>query len=111
MSCRVDRCLYRAGLEDTLVLVSIFVFFSSRRRHTSLQGDWSSDVCSSDLSARSTKAPDERAVALTGGASPQEKLQIEALRNWGTLPSLPPCLPALCPSGGKIGRASCRERV
>src|SRR5256885_17268043 len=25
-------------------------FFSSRRRHTRLQGDWSSDVCSSDLS-------------------------------------------------------------
>src|ERR1039457_7325037 len=25
------------------------VFFSSRRRHTILQGDWSSDVCSSDL--------------------------------------------------------------
>src|SRR5256885_11748320 len=24
------------------------VFLSSRRRHTSLQGDWSSDVCSSD---------------------------------------------------------------
>src|SRR5256885_11304368 len=24
-------------------------FFSSRRRHTRLQGDWSSDVCSSDL--------------------------------------------------------------
>src|SRR5205807_3689355 len=23
-------------------------FFSSRRRHTTLQGDWSSDVCSSD---------------------------------------------------------------
>src|SRR5256885_11768463 len=29
-------------------LVFIF-FFSSRRRHTRLQGDWSSDVCSSDL--------------------------------------------------------------
>src|ERR1039457_1787114 len=25
------------------------VFFSSRRRHTRLRGDWSSDVCSSDL--------------------------------------------------------------
>src|SRR5256885_13097564 len=25
------------------------IFFSSRRRHTRLQGDWSSDVCSSDL--------------------------------------------------------------
>src|SRR2546426_2407078 len=28
-----------------------FFFFSSRRRHTRLQGDWSSDVCSSDLFA------------------------------------------------------------
>src|SRR5256885_13241751 len=28
---------------------SSFFFFSSRRRHTRLQGDWSSDVCSSDL--------------------------------------------------------------
>src|SRR5256885_12285418 len=27
-------------------------FFSSRRRHTRLQGDWSSDVCSSDLQGR-----------------------------------------------------------
>src|SRR5256885_8401563 len=29
--------------------ISFFFFFSSRRRHTRLQGDWSSDVCSSDL--------------------------------------------------------------
>src|SRR5205809_4145159 len=28
------------------------VFFSSRRRHTSCSRDWSSDVCSSDLSDR-----------------------------------------------------------
>src|ERR1022692_838002 len=33
---------------DTYVFV-FFFFFSSRRRHTRLQGDWSSDVCSSDL--------------------------------------------------------------
>src|SRR5256885_11933136 len=34
-------------------------FFSSRRRHTRLQGDWSSDVCSSDLlkGFRPGKAP------------------------------------------------------
>src|SRR5688500_19964619 len=33
-----------------IILFSFFFFFfSSRRRHTSLQGDWSSDVCSSDL--------------------------------------------------------------
>src|SRR5207248_4877905 len=29
----------------------VFFFFSSRRRHTRSYGDWSSDVCSSDLSA------------------------------------------------------------
>src|SRR5690242_8066359 len=28
---------------------SVFFFFSSRRRHTRLTCDWSSDVCSSDL--------------------------------------------------------------
>src|SRR5437867_6241169 len=33
-----------------------FFFFSSRRRHTRSYGDWSSDVCSSDLSALSKPA-------------------------------------------------------
>src|SRR2546426_3813186 len=33
----------------TMRLFLMFFFFSSRRRHTRLQGDWSSDVCSSDL--------------------------------------------------------------
>src|ERR1035441_2664259 len=28
---------------------SLFIFFSSRRRHTRCLSDWSSDVCSSDL--------------------------------------------------------------
>src|SRR2546426_10391175 len=32
--------------------MTFFFFFSSRRRHTRLQGDWSSDVCSSDLAVR-----------------------------------------------------------
>src|SRR5688500_20245667 len=30
-------------------------FYSSRRRHTRLQGDWSSDVCSSDLDRESDR--------------------------------------------------------
>src|SRR5437016_10808764 len=30
--------------------IVVFFFFSSRRRHTRLVSDWSSDVCSSDLS-------------------------------------------------------------
>src|SRR2546422_10528920 len=33
------------------VLMSVFFFFSSRRRHTRCSRDWSSDVCSSDLGA------------------------------------------------------------
>src|SRR5256885_10690846 len=44
------------GTSDTLSIASdratessSSFFFSSRRRHTRLQGDWSSDVCSSDL--------------------------------------------------------------
>src|SRR5256885_5139603 len=34
---------------DRICFSVYFFFFSSRRRHTRLQGDWSSDVCSSDL--------------------------------------------------------------
>src|SRR5256885_2916108 len=52
--CRVVR-----KAEEKLVRVPVLAaaltvfcfFFSSRRRHTRLQGDWSSDVCSSDLVA------------------------------------------------------------
>src|SRR6266487_894265 len=33
-----------------------FFFFSSRRRHTRWTGDWSSDVCSSDLAERDADA-------------------------------------------------------
>src|SRR2546430_6261867 len=31
-------------------MLFVFFFFSSRRRHTRFDCDWSSDVCSSDLS-------------------------------------------------------------
>src|SRR5256885_5903508 len=41
-------------------IVRVCFFFSSRRRHTRLQGDWSSDVCSSDLDL----APDDDVVRL-----------------------------------------------
>src|SRR5438876_1838527 len=34
----------------------LFFFFSSRRRHTRWTGDWSSDVCSSDLGKNDWKA-------------------------------------------------------
>src|SRR2546430_9030687 len=34
----------------------VFFFFSSRRRHTRFDCDWSSDVCSSDLIAAAVRA-------------------------------------------------------
>src|SRR2546430_7081434 len=37
-------------------VAGLFFFFSSRRRHTRFDCDWSSDVCSSDLVAHPLKA-------------------------------------------------------
>src|SRR2546426_10755428 len=45
-------------------------FFSSRRRHTRLQGDWSSDVCSSDLCLKPSVGLHERLGFERGGLLP-----------------------------------------
>src|SRR5574338_635524 len=50
---------------------SFFFFFSSRRRHTRCHGDWSSDVCSSDLGDPTSLAPHERLTDLA--VVPREK--------------------------------------
>src|SRR2546425_1484504 len=42
------------GLGDVDSLSVLFFFFSSRRRHTRSDRDWSSDVCSSDRSEEHT---------------------------------------------------------
>src|SRR5256885_1407932 len=56
-----------SGDMDTPLVVGPTFFFSSRRRHTRLQGDWSSDVCSSDLGQGWSFADD-----FAGGADPLE---------------------------------------
>src|SRR5256886_13618778 len=90
-------------------IVGLF-FFSSRRRHTRFDCDWSSDVCSSDLQfgypgehwhelkqtislVRDTR-PDEIGVSFSyplPGTAFYDQVQEQL--------------------GFKIGRASCRERV
>src|SRR5574338_526212 len=45
-----------------------FFFFSSRRRHTRCHGDWSSDVCSSDLTLRIAADADWKPVITRGAA-------------------------------------------
>src|SRR4029077_1802100 len=69
-----------------------FFFFSSRRRHTRFKCDWSSDVCSSDLSRSGTfRAPESNtrtrtmfAVIKTGGkqyrVAAEDVLQIEKVK-------------------------------
>src|SRR5690606_35308330 len=42
-----------------IATVSVFFFFSSRRRHTRFSRDWSSDVCSSDLAEARVAAAEQ----------------------------------------------------
>src|SRR2546421_8006838 len=89
---------------------SSFFFFSSRRRHTRSDRDWSSDVCSSDLAD-----PDRRFIArhfarVTAWA---DRHRVERgrvlLGEFGALRTDERYVAALAPD--QIGRASCRERV
>src|SRR3989454_5897107 len=57
-----------------------FFFFSSRRRHTRLQGDWSSDVCSSDLFAVLSDS------AVLGWSKPDARIFAHTLATLQALP-------------------------
>src|SRR2546430_6039158 len=49
---RATRNRHRSSAESPMIIknvTDVFFFFSSRRRHTRFDCDWSSDVCSSDL--------------------------------------------------------------
>src|SRR5215467_3237694 len=64
-------------------------FFSSRRRHTRLQGDWSSDVCSSDLYAATAAAIAALWGPLHGGANEEV---LNTLSEIGTVDRIPEML-------------------
>src|SRR5256885_11908486 len=55
MSYSADARITQPTREE-MVRRELHFFFSSRRRHTRLQGDWSSDVCSSDLALRDRRS-------------------------------------------------------
>src|SRR5467141_1387992 len=70
------------------MFLCFFFFFSSRRRHTIFKCDWSSDVCSSDLSTgqialfrftheTGAAAGVRRIEALTGPAAYRHALELE----------------------------------
>ena len=89
-------------------------FFSSRRRHTGLQGDWSSDVCSSDLT--NGRVSGSSVSKLPKISESHFVFPLTSCAWFGLLPDR-----ALLDLGlqstslsfnlRQIGRASCRERV
>ena len=97
-------------------------FFSSRRRHTRLVSDWSSDVCSSDLSLAEGgrfNAPDDVVLGAAVARELNYSLGDEIIIAHG-LQSVSfaehkddpfTVVGILAPTGTQIGRASCRERV
>src|SRR5439155_21396003 len=103
------------------------VFFSSRRRHTRWPRDWSSDVCSSDLTRKGLGSAIERATVEVGRPTffsmliiiaahiPIFTLQchegrIFAPMAWTVTSALVGSL-LFSLTLVQIGRASCRERV
>src|SRR2546430_13355357 len=88
-------------------------FFSSRRRHTIFDCDWSSDVCSSDLAEgheieiRDDKHDADLRSVVDWGVSGDGKWLTIRLKprvsDFGSSNAIRICV-------GQIGRASCRER-
>src|SRR5690606_39611635 len=94
----------------------LYFFFSSRRRHTRFSRDWSSDVCSSDLTdvfqIRATIYGDEGDAVFF----PVVQRCGDTEHAWIAIPAdgqdphdLEEPAPGL--TIAEIGRASCRERV
>src|SRR2546430_8474279 len=89
----------------------MFFFFSSRRRHTRFDCDWSSDVCSSDLELRPIKV---NAVAIKGFTETEVPALAELARRKPYVVRFIEFMPLDADGSWRndeIGRASCRERV
>src|SRR5690606_40309694 len=90
-----------------VISMCVFFFFSSRRRHTRFSRDWSSDVCSSDLTTDSDRVlPAEVAEGLVGFG---HLVRVFTLLH-GTATAFGGVEQLTCEAQVQIGRASCRER-
>src|SRR2546427_12645934 len=98
----------------------LFFFFSSRRRHTRFDCDWSSDVCSSDLIEQ--HKPDlDAEVMLDAVCTDQERASVRRApdrlaafyQRWVGKEAVLKAIGIGVADHlrSKIGRASCRERV
>src|SRR5262247_2913011 len=71
-----------------MMIVSFYFFFSSRRRHTRCLSDWSSDVCSSDLTLLADRLiafdPDTGRLRAQAGVSLAQLNRLFLPRGWFT---------------------------
>src|SRR5262245_65054924 len=86
---------------QSLFLLSIFFFFSSRRRHTRCLSDWSSDVCSSDLGDAFTAT---FTACVAAGRSPEDALRAAAINAASVVGQIDT-------QGGLLTRAAMDERL
>src|SRR2546430_3775638 len=92
--------------------VTLFVFFfSSRRRHTRFDCDWSSDVCSSDLGLEPFVSKKLVVVHPLGGCPIGGSSTDGVVNSNGQVYNTTAGAQTVYDGLYEIGRASCRERV
>src|SRR5690606_40027604 len=67
----------------SLLIICVLFFFSSRRRHTRFSRDWSSDVCSSDLSPRPRSKELYKMATVCFGTLQAKAVRVTELDNCG----------------------------
>src|SRR2546430_3471813 len=84
-----------------ILLFITFFFFSSRRRHTRFDCDWSSDVCSSDLSVKHQRTDSLKQAGVTDSVKIDSILAADTLKDedrpW---PRRPPAAPRVANKAG-----------
>src|SRR2546421_1512085 len=104
---------FRTSMDGMRVVsgLSLFFFFSSRRRHTRSDRDWSSDVCSSDLfeDCWTCSVAINNLVTLAAHTACGFQIGLDDYRFNATVAKQ--SRHCLSNRTIKIGRASCRERV
>src|SRR5256886_7769123 len=92
-----------------MCMVLLYFFFSSRRRHTRFDCDWSSDVCSSDLRVRLAEHAPLRRAALRRRAG-RRGLQDRGGQHAGVLPARGHAGGQECAGAGAAGRHARLDR-
>src|SRR5690242_21262333 len=120
LKAKVPRIVLRGGVGQIVRGLGFFFFFSSRRRHTRLTCDWSSDVvlfrsfaAMQGLGLTPPECPSPLNLFMNIPWTPTGSLSFDPPTtkpgDYVTLKAELDCIVAM--SACQIGRASCRERV